>query len=240
VSPDPDRRFLKQCHAVGDDFRLTVEFEQESHGLHLMRLLRERVLEDEIRERLGHRVAVSQAGPHVFLYAATQEHAEAAKEVVRQLLAQHHIHAQVLPLLRWHPVEERWEEASVELPRTPEEVETEHRRWEEHEAEEARELGYAEWEVRVDLPTHKDAIALAKRLNGAGIRPIVRRWKYLLIGAANDDEARGLAERLRAEAPQEASVTAEPSWTIIWELTAKNPFAMFSALGPGPRSLLLR
>jgi len=219
---------------VSDDFRLTVEFEQPDHGPHLVRFLRELELEDEIRGRLGQRVAVSQAGPHVFLYTATQKQAQAAERLVRQLLAQHRLRANVLPLLRWHPVEERWEDASVQLPQTREEIEAEHQRWEEQEAKEARQLGYAKWEVRVDLPTHNDAVALAKRLEEEGISPFVRRWKYLLIGTANDDEARALAERLRAEAPRATSVKAGPSWTIFWELTAKNPFATFGALGPGP------
>ena len=87
------------------------------------------------------------------------------------------------------------------LPQTGEEIAVEHERQEEQEAEESRTLGYAEWEVRVDLPTHKDAVELAERLEAAGITPLVRRWKYLLIGTATDDDARALAERIRAEAP---------------------------------------
>jgi hypothetical protein len=225
---------------VNDDFRITVEFEQAGHGLHLARFLRESELEEEIREQLGHRVAVSQDGRHVFLYTATQKQAQVAEEVVRHLIAKHQMRAKVLPLLRWHPVEERWEVASLHLPQTREEIEAEHQRWEEQEAKEARELGYAEWEVRVDLPTHKDAVALAKRLEEEGISPFVRRWKYLLIGTANDDEARALAERLRIEAPQATAVEAEPSWTIVWELTTKNPYAIFGAFGPGPSSLSSR
>jgi hypothetical protein len=63
----------------------------------------------------------------------------------------------------------------------------------------------------------------------------VRRWKYLLIGTATDDDARALAERIRAEAPEGASVKAEASATIGWELTGQNPFAPFGGFGPGPR-----
>jgi hypothetical protein len=179
-------------------------------------------------------VVVTHDGPRVFLYTATKEQAVVAEKVVRQVLAENELQARVLPLQRWHPVEERWDDASLPLPRTDEEIGAEHERWEDEQAEEAQQLGYAEWEVRVDLPTHKDAVELARRLKAEGISPIIRRWKYLLIGTANDDEARALAERLRAEAPPTASVKAEPSWTIIWELTATNPFAMFGAFGPGP------
>jgi hypothetical protein len=217
-----------------DDFRLTVEFDDPGHGLHLARLLQEHELEGEIRDRLGPRVLVTQDGPHVHLYTATRQQAEAAAQVVRDLLAEHGLQARLLPPMRWHPVEMRWEDASAPLPRTHEEVEAEHERWEGQQAKEARDLGYAEWEVRVELPDHKEAVELARRLEEEGIRPIVRRWKYLLIGVENDDQARELAERIRREAPAGAVVKAEPSATIEWEVTAKNPFAVFGAFGPGP------
>jgi len=150
------------------------------------------------------------------------------------VLEQQQVAAEVSPVLRWHPVEERWEDASVPLPRNAKEVAVEHEREEEQEAQEAQKLGYAEWEVRVDLPTHREAVELAKRLEAEGISPIVRRWKYLLIGTATDDDARALAERIRAEAPEGASVKAEASATIGWELTGQNPFAPFGGFGPGP------
>ena len=68
-----------------------------------------------------------------------------------------------------------------------------------------------------------------------GISPLVRRWKYILIGAETDDQARALAERIRAEAPPGAEVKAEPSAAIGWELTGKNWFGTFGGFGPGPR-----
>jgi hypothetical protein len=219
---------------MADDFRLTVEFDDPGHGLHLARLLQERKLEEEIGDKLGPRVLVTHDGPSVHLYTATQQQAEAAAKVVRDLLAEHGLHARLLPIMRWHPVEMRWEDGSAPLPRTDEEVEAEHERWEEQQAKETRELGYAEWEVHVELPSHREAVELARRLAEEGIKPIVRRWKYLLIGVENDDAARELAERIRRKAPAGAVIKAEPSATIAWEVTAKNPFAVFGAFGPGP------
>jgi hypothetical protein len=177
---------------------------------------------------------VTHDSPQVHLYTATQQQAEAAAKVVHDLLAEHGLHARLLPLVRWHPVEMRWEDASARLPRTAQEVEAEHERWEGQQAKETRELGHAEWEVRVELPGHKEAVELARRLEAEGITPIVRRWKYLLIGVENDEAARELADRIRREAPAGAVIEAEPSATIAWEVTAKNPFAVFGALGPGP------
>jgi hypothetical protein len=219
---------------MADDFRVAVEFGDEGSLLHFGRSLRERKFEKELHQQLGDGVVISRDGSQVFLYASTPEQARAAEKAVREVLEHLGVEADVSPVLRWHPVEERWEDASVPLPQSADEVETERRRREEQDAKEAQELGYAEWEVRVDLPGHRDAVKLADQLEQEGIRPVVRRWKYLLIGTATEDDARALAERIRAEAPQGADVKAEPSSTIGWETTGGNPFAPFGGFGPGP------
>ena len=219
---------------MADDFRLVVEFEEEEHGLRFGRLLGERDFEEEVRNLLGEGVVVTRDGRHVFLYTATQKQAEAAEKVSRDLIAQDDMKAEVSPILRWHPIAEQWEDASVPLPRTEAEVEAEHERWEDRQEDEAEASGYADWEVRVDLPSHREAVEFAERLEEQGIKPITRRWKYVLIGTATDDDARALAERLRGQAPPGATVKAEPSATVEYELTSRNPFAMFGGFGPGP------
>ncbi len=219
---------------MADDFRIKVEFEDESKLLHFGRSLREREFEKELREELGDGVVVTRDGSEVFLYASSPEQAQAAERAAKEELKEQEIDAEVSPVERWHPIEAAWKDAAVPLPRTDEEIAAEHARQEAREAQETREQGYAEWEVRVDLPTHRDAEELAERLEAEGLGPIVRRWKYLLIGTATDDEARALAERIRAEAPPGADVKAEPSAAIGWELTGRNPFATFGGFGPGP------
>ena len=42
-------------------------------------------------------------------------------------------------------------------------------------------------------------------------RAVVRRWKFLVVGATNEDDARELAEQIRREAPPDATVRAEHS-----------------------------
>ena len=219
---------------MADDYRIKVAFEEEGSILHFGRSLRERDLEKDLREQLGEGVIVTRDGSEVFLYASSLEQAHAAEAAVREVLEHHDTAAEVSPVERWHPVEERWEDASVPLPQTGEQIAAEQERQNRQEAADTQKLGYAEWEVRVDLPTHRDAVELAERLEGEGISPLVRRWKYLLIGTATDDDARALAERIRAEAPAGASVKAEPSAAIGWELTGQNPFATFGGFGPGP------
>ncbi len=225
---------MEESELMADDFRITVEFEEEEHGLHFGRRLGERQFEHDVRKELGDGVLVTRDGPHVFLYTATQKQAEAAERTVRNVLAEDQLRADVSPIFRWHPAEERWEDASQPLPGTGEETQAEHERWEAQQAEEAGELGYAEWEVRVDLPSHREAVAFAERLDAEGITPITRRWKYVLIGTATDDDARALAERLQTEAPQGAKITAGPSATIEWEVASGSPFSLFGGFGPRP------
>src|SRR4051812_48732204 len=129
-----------------DDFRIAVEFEEDRHGIHFGRRLGEREFEKDVRRKLGDGVLVTRDGPNVYLYAATQEQAEAAEKAVQLVLAEDHMRASVSPVLRWHPTQEHWEDASKRLPQTSDEKADEHERWEEQQAEEARDLGYAEWE----------------------------------------------------------------------------------------------
>ena len=76
------------------------------------------------------------------------------------------------------------------------------------ETAESLDTGQAQWEVRVELGSHRQAVALARKLEGEG-RAIVRRWKFLLVGATNEDEARELAGQLRREVPADAAVKVE-------------------------------
>jgi hypothetical protein len=219
---------------MADDFRMVVEFAEEEHGLHFGQRLGERQFERDVRKEVGDGVLVTRDGPHVFLYSSTLKQAEAVQKIVRHVLGEDALNADVSPIMRWHPAEERWEDASTPLPRSSAEAEAEHERWEDEQAEESEELGFAEWEVRVDLSSHRDAVAFAERLEAEGITPIVRRWKYILIGTATDDDAKALAERLKAEAPPGAKVTAEPSATIEWEVASGSPFSLFGGFGPRP------
>ena len=59
----------------------------------------------------------------------------------------------------------------------------------------------------------------------------MRRWKYLVVGAADEDSAKALAARLEAEAPAGSKVTAEGSGKVAWAERPANPFAIFGGLG---------
>lgn len=211
-----------------DDWRVTVELGDEDEARELIAWLREAKLEPGERETLGDRVVVSRDGPRVFLYADSDERARRVEAIVAARLA--HPAAGRIELARWHPAEQRWEDAAVPLPRTQTEWEAEHERLQAREAAESRASGHAEWEVRVVLPGHEETVALAERLEAEGV-PVVRRSTFLLVGAVNEDEARSLADRLTDEAPKGSRVEVEPGGQMVWEVAPQNPFVVFGGLG---------
>jgi hypothetical protein len=212
-----------------DDFRVTIDFDDEGDGADLVEWLRAVELAAEERARLGDRVIVSRDGPRVFLYADSEERArEAQRTATARVAAQGR--AAASSLSRWHPVEQVWKDAAIPLPQSDSELEAERARFAEREAAHSLATGYAEWEVRVELPSHTETVALAERLESQEI-PVVRRHTFLLVGAVNEDEAWALAERLRAEAPPGARIEVEPGGGMVWEVAPQNPFVVFGGLG---------
>jgi hypothetical protein len=214
---------------MADDWRVTIDFDDEGDGTQLAEWLAAVDLEGEERTSLGDRVIVSRDGPRVYLYA---DSAAPAREVLRTVSAriEQEGHAAVTTLERWHPVEQVWKDDSVPMPDTPEELAAEHDRFQAREAAESAETGAAQWEVRIELGTHEETVALAERLESERI-PVVRRHTFLLAGAANEDDARELAERIRGEAPGSAKVEVEPGGGMVWEVAPRNPFTFFGGLG---------
>jgi hypothetical protein len=212
---------------VAEDWRLTAKLDDSNVLSQLLGRLRDNDVEEEARKRLGSAVAVSADGDTLFAYADSRDAIRQAADVIRTLLGEHGLDADVA-VHRWHELEQRWEDEDVPLPRTEAERRAEHERLEADEAAEGRERGRTLWEVRLELPTHDETRELAQRLEDEGLS-VIARWTYLLVGADNEDDARELAERLQAEAPN-AKVQAEPSGEMVAEVTPTNPFAVFGGL----------
>jgi hypothetical protein len=214
---------------MADDWRVTIDFDDEGDGTQLAEWLAAVDLEGEERSTLGDRVIVSRDGPRVYLYADSES---PAREVLRTVSAriEHEGQAAVTALERWHPVEQAWKDGSIPLPDTAEEIAEEHERFQDREAAESAESGAAQWEVRIELTSHEETEALAERLKSEGF-PVVRRHTFLLAGAANEDDARALAERLRGELSDGANVEVEPGGGMVWEVAPRNPFTFFGGLG---------
>ena len=213
---------------MAEDWRVTVTLEDVAHVAPLLKQLHEHPLETSLPPGAAGRVAVSADGNKLFLYADTRWTAEAAEAAVAQLAADRGL-AAGLKLDRWHPVEERWEEARVPLPTDEEDLEREHERLEAEEDAESQATGFASWEVRVEFASHHDAVAFADRKEAEG-QSIVRRWKYVILGANDEDDARALAEQLRGELPPGATIHVEPGTGTAWEWLGDRPFAIFGGL----------
>jgi hypothetical protein len=192
---------------MADDYRIRIHVEEDPHGL-LERL--GLGLGDEAaelaRDLEARRLAVSRDGDDLFVYAGTYAEADRARSVIQAELSDNDTAAVTGPVEQWLDEEDRW---SDEPP-----AET----WE----DEAVERGFAPWEVRVQLPSHREAKELADRLEQEG-HGVERRWQYVIVGVGSKEEAEELAARVHGE--------VEPGGEMVWETVPGNPFAVFGGLG---------
>jgi hypothetical protein len=193
--------------ADSDDWRVTISVSDQAQTGQAQRSFSLRPVEEDIRRQAGRTIAVGADDRQIFLYAGTETAARDGERIARDVLARHGIAAESA-LHRWHPIEEQWENPDVAMPQTEAERQAEHQRLEDTETAESVATGIAQWQVRVDLGSHRQAVALARTLENEG-RAVVRRWKFLLVGASNEDQARELAGQIRPEAPPGAAVSAE-------------------------------
>lgn len=187
--------------------------------------------DEELAGVASSHLAVTHEDGHVFLYADTLEGAEEARAAVERAMAKHDLKGEIT-ISRWHPIEERWEDASVPVPTSDSERASERARLDEEETAESVRWGHPEWEVRITLPSHHDARSFAAQLESEGI-PVLQRWRHVMVGANNEDEAAQLADRLRAEAPAGSEVVAQGSGAAAWEVAPglTRRFAVFGGLG---------
>ena len=193
---------------MADDWRVVVKVTEPEGGGLLDRLRGEfagdaRELAHVLEQR---RVAVSQDGDEIFLYAGYRTEAQQARDLVEALAREHDIEVTIGPVEQWLPDEERWD----------------HEPPDETVEEELLDEGYAPWEVRITTASHQEARALADRLEADGYG-VTRRWHHVIAGVASEEEARGLAARLHGE--------VEPGGEMVWETVPGNPFAVFGGMG---------
>src|SRR2546421_6494379 len=190
-----------------DDYRIRVELPEEEHATGLLSRLglgsRAHELADELE---GRKLAVSQDGSELFVYAPSAAEAEQARAIVEAEVAEEGLQARIGPVEHWLHDEERWDDEPPEP--SPE--------------EELLEEGIAPWEVRVESGSLRGAEELATQLEAGGYG-VVRRFRYLIVGTETREEAEALAERLHGE--------VEPSSAYVWENVPQNPFVVFGGLG---------
>ena len=190
-----------------DDYRIRVELPEEEHAAGLLSRLGLGSRVHELAEELeGRKLAVSQDGNELFVYASSAAEAERARAIVEAELAEEGLQTRIGPVEHWLHDEERWDDEPKEP--SPE--------------EELLEEGIAPWEVRVECDSLRQAEELAAQLEADGYG-VLRRFRYLIIGAETREEAEALAKRLHGE--------VEPSSAYVWENVPQNPFVVFGGLG---------
>jgi hypothetical protein len=214
---------------MDDDWRLQIDLEDDGITGKAADLMRSNELQNELKIDLKGGVIVSHEGERIFLYAGTREPLDLVRGVTEKFLDSKGWKAS-FELRHWHKVAEAWEDPDAAEPTTAAEETAEHEQLMQTEDEEtAARHGLAEFEVRVEFPSHTEAREFDKKLKDEGFEP-VRRWHYLVVGAADEDAAKGLADRIRAEAPVDSKVTVEGSLAAAWGERPVNPFFFLGGL----------
>jgi hypothetical protein len=190
-----------------DDWRIRIELPDEADAQDLLGRLGLRQsgaeeLADDLRE---HRLAVSQDGDTVFVYAASGMQAEQAARIIESELEDQGLTPSRFVTERWLQDEERWND-------DPEQPDIE---------EELLQRGYAPWEVRVEADSLREAHDLAEQLRSEGY-DVSRTFTYVIAGARSREEAVELARRIHGE--------VEPGGELVYEVQPQNPFAVFGGL----------
>ena len=207
-----------------EDWRVKAALESHGAAASLHEAAGAFELYEHARRALAERAVVAHDGTNVYAYATSQRNAAAAQRALEDLARQQHSEVRCT-LERWHPLRNEWESADVaadELAPADETLAAER-----EEAE--RESSVPQYELRLQLPTHREAIALAHRLAADGV-PTQRHWHYLLIGAWTVDDAQALEAQLRADIPAGATVKIEHTLAHAVDAEGRatmNPFVRF-------------
>ncbi len=97
-----------------DEYRVEVDLDDEAHGHPFSERLAALDLDDEVAKRLGDRVIVTRDGAQMFVYTTTHEAVSEAERVVRELLLDDGLFAEVR-VTRWNPGPGRWTDAQAPI-----------------------------------------------------------------------------------------------------------------------------
>ena len=177
------------CASMGDDWRVRIAFDEDDPPE--LPESGEQALVAALRSRLSDQVAVTSNGTEIFLYAPAAGSADEAAQVARQVLARHDVSASVRTEF-WSSLKEEWRDVTDEPSADP----VAERRAAGREL--SRKIGFPAWQVRVEVRSHRDVVALAGYLAAQGWR-VRRRRRHLLVGADCEDDAQGLVRELSGD-----------------------------------------
>jgi hypothetical protein len=212
---------------MNDDWRVQVDFVEEGLADAVYDKLEARELEHDLSRAFHDRVIVSRNDTTIFLYAGDREQAEKARALVDRLAAEDEEEIEV-SFTRWHPEAEEWRPADEPLPEDAAARAAEHAARTARERQESQASGHPEYEVSAHLTSFREAERFAEQLRSEGL-PTVHRWKYLLVGATDEDSANQLAERIRNEVAPGTKVVAEGTWREAYE-EWPHPFAALGGI----------
>jgi hypothetical protein len=208
---------------MSDDFRVRIELSDGDAARELADKLGADDLEHQLEAEFHDRVVVSVDDAEVFAYAGSRGQAQRVQELVGTLSQPTAVEIQ-----RWHPVAEAWEDPDKPLPESDEAMAAEHAERIARERAQSEEQGFNEYEVRVTCRSHGETVKLAEVLRLQHL-PVVRRWRYLLVAASDEDSAQALANRITQEAPPGSTVTVEANPAGVPR--RGNPFAFLGGFG---------
>lgn len=186
----------------GNEWRVGVYLRVPGAAPRPVRALSAYQTEEELRRRVMRgRVRLGTDGRDVvFLYTPAQDVALAAQQAASDLLAEHGMPAQIV-VECWHPIARQWEPADA--PVLDDEAAARGVRAQQDAAEtrESLILGAAMYEVRVELSSHRQVVELAARLAADGYS-VVKRWRFLVVGANNADQAAEFEAAIRLQVPE--------------------------------------
>jgi hypothetical protein len=214
---------------MNDDWRLQIDTADSGQALLLVEALDGPGVGHTLGTAFHDRVIVSREEQRVFLYSDSREQAETAREMAAKVASENGWSPEMV-LSHWHPEAEAWEDPEKPLPDSDAARAAEHAELVAAEREAVAAGAPPQYEVRVDLPSHRDTVHFDEMLEAEGL-PAIRRWKYVIVGASDEDSAKDLATRLETEAPAGSKVTVEGSGKVVRDEQPPNPFAIFGGLG---------
>ena len=194
---------------MNDDWRIRIDLEEGRAESTLGRLgldlsFEARKLAEDLE---GRRLVVSRDDETLFVYAGSRAEAEQARDIIDAELRETGAEGRVGSIEHWLAEEDRWDDEA------PEEFKPE---------QEVLKEGLSPWEVRLEADTPEAAETLAAKLATDGYS-VVRRYRYVLVGADSEEAARELAKKLHGE--------VEASGELVYETLPQNPFVIFGGLG---------
>jgi hypothetical protein len=179
-----------------------------------------------LSRRLGYQVRASAADGQIAWYASSAGSADEIAKAARKVLARHlaglHRGAPVRTE-RWSWRDREWRDVTGNPPAdiAAELQAAEHEYFQEQDRERSRRAGVAAWRVRVDVLSDRDAVALAGHLAAQGWG-VIRRRRHLFVGAACEDDAKGLVRELSGDGRADAE-TAFRVRQVSYEFVLADP-----------------